>query len=113
MLRHLAAVFFVVFADEVLGQGKHILPAIAQWRQFDGHHRKTVIEVLSKHALSHGFLQIDIGGGNNANVDATRAGVAERCKFTFLNYPQKPYLCFGRNVSDLVQKNRTAIGDFK
>ncbi len=53
MLGHMASVFFVVLADEVLRQGQDVLPAIAQGRQFDRHDRQPVVKILAKHSLTH------------------------------------------------------------
>src|ERR1044072_2042734 len=113
MLGHFASVFFVVLANKMLGQRQDVLAAITQRREFDRHDRKSIIKILAKHSLPHRFLQINVGRGNDADVDATRRGVAERRELTLLNNAQQTHLGLRWNVTDLIKKNRTAISHFK
>src|SRR5207244_1181080 len=113
LFRDLATVFFVVFPDEVLRQWQDVLPSITQRRQFDRHHRKTIIKILAKHSLPHGLFQIDICRRDDAHVHAPRAGVAERRELALLNDAQQTDLGLGWNVPNLIQKDRAAIGNFE
>src|SRR4029078_12587336 len=75
--------------------------------------RKTVIQIFAKHALPHSFFQIDVGGRDNAHVDPPWTGVTEWCEFAFLNYAQQADLRFRRNITNLVEEDRTPIGNFE
>src|SRR5947207_12825112 len=97
----------------MLGQWQDILTAISQRWQFNRRHRESIIQVLAEHSLTHGFSQIDIRRRNDAHIHPPWAGVAERRELALLNHPQQTNLRLRRNVPDLVEKNRTSIGNFK
>jgi hypothetical protein len=60
----------------MLRQRQNVHAAVAQRRQLDGDDRETIVEVFAECALLDGFFQINVGGGDDAHVNAARAGVA-------------------------------------
>src|SRR5690606_34466248 len=77
------------------------------------HDRKPVIEVFAKRSILYGFFQIDIGRGDNADIDLYRRRVAKRREFAFLNDAKKPNLSFRTEVADLIQKDRPRVGNLE
>src|SRR6266542_3718447 len=104
LLRYFAAILFVVLFDKMLGQRQNVLAPVAQGRQLDRNNRQPVIEIFAKCSLLDRFFQLDVGGGDDAHIDPTRASVAERRKFALLNYAQQTDLRFRWNVSYLIKK---------
>ena len=97
----------------MLRQRQDVLATIAQRRQFDRHHGKAIIKILAKHSLAHGLFQIDVSSRDDAHINAPRTGVAERRELALLNNAQQAHLGLGRNVANLVEKDRAAIGNFE
>src|SRR6266545_416358 len=85
-------------------QRQNVLAPVAQGRQLDRNNRQPVIQIFAKCSLLDRFFQLDVGGGDDADIDPTRASVAERRKFALLNYAQQTDLRFRWNVSYLVKK---------
>ena len=79
-----ADVLFVVFADEVLREREDIFLALAQGGKLDRHDREAEIEVFAEGPGLHGFLQIDVCGGDDAHVYFGRRRIADRREFAFL-----------------------------
>ena len=61
-------------------QQGNVLFALAQGWQHHWHNVQTIIQIFTKMAVAHGFLQIRIGGGNNPDIDVNR---------TIASYPFK------------------------
>src|SRR5687767_10943398 len=97
----------------MLSEWQNVFVTIAQRWQFDRHHRQAIIKILAETSLTNGLFQIDICGRDDANIDPARRGVAQRRKFALLNDAQESHLSFRGNITDLIEKNRTAIGDFE
>src|SRR5215831_4844496 len=58
------------------------------------------------------FFQISIGGGQKTYLHAYRAITAQPFEFLILQYAQQLRLKFQRYFTDLVQKERSAVGKF-
>src|SRR5437870_13581794 len=110
MHRDLASVFFVVLLDEMLRQWQHVFAAITQRGQFYRHHGQTVMQILSKRALTYGFFQIDVGSRDDAHVDAPWRSVAQRRELALLNHAEQTHLRLRRNVANLIEEDRPAVG---
>ncbi len=93
-------------------QQRHIFLAIAQRRQRDVDYVEAVVEILSELAFFDELRKIGVGGGEDAHVDPYRVGGAERRKLFFLDDAEQLDLRFRAERPDLVEENRTAIGNF-
>src|SRR5207248_8190375 len=70
-------------------------------------------EIFAEHARPHRFFEIDIGGRDDANIDTPRARVAERRELALLNDAQQPHLRLWRDVTNLIEKDRSAVSNFE
>src|SRR5688572_30226359 len=113
MLGHMTAVFFVVLGNEVLGQWQDVFTPIAQRRQLDRNNCQTVVEIFAKRTLFHRVLQFDVSRGHDSHIDSPRSCITEWCELSLLNNSQQPHLGLRRNVTNLIEENRTAVGNFK
>src|SRR5262249_9535432 len=54
--------------------------------------------------------EVFIGGGDNAHVDATRDGTAQRLELARLDYAQQLALRRHRQAADFIEEQRAAVG---
>src|SRR4026208_300372 len=95
------------------GQYGDILRAIPEWRQADRKDIQTIKQIGAKSAVFHGGGQIAIGGGDPANVDTKRLLPAQTIDQTILQDSQQLGLCLQRHFADFIQKEGTAMSQFK
>ena len=67
---HVQAVLAVLLLQEVVGQDRDVLLAVAQRRRLDDHHPQPVVEVLPETPARHVVGQVAVGGGDQADVAA-------------------------------------------
>src|SRR5579872_1964377 len=87
--------------------------AIAQGRDVNRENIQAVEEVRAKAARLHGLLEVAVSGGDDANIYSNRATAAYRLKFAFLKDAQQLNLCLQRELTDFVQEDGAAIGQFE
>src|SRR4029077_2626407 len=66
-----------------------------------------------KTSLPAGFFKIDVGGRDDAHVNATGRGVAQRRELALLDHAQQTHLSFRWDVPDFIKKDRTTVSNFK
>ena len=99
--------------QEPLGQGDDILRAAAQRRQGQGDYIDTVKQVLTELAAPYPLAQILVGSGDNAYIHMHLPVGAQRHDHPLLNEAQQRYLCLGRQLVYLVEKQGSPVGDFQ
>src|SRR5580692_8354610 len=87
--------------------------AIAQRRYLNRENVQAVEQIGAKAASLHGLLEVAVRGGDDANVHLNRATAAYRLKFAFLKDTQQLNLRLQRELSDFVQEDGAAIGQFE
>ena len=102
-----------VVGEEVLGQERDVLGALAQRRQGDGDHVQAVVEVLAEGALLHQAVEVGVGGGDDPHVGAHDLDAAQPHELLLLDHPQQLRLGVGRDVADLVEEDRAVGGDLE
>ena len=102
-----------VLLEEVLGEERHVLPALAQRRQLHGNHMKAVEEVLPELPFFHHLAQLDVGRGDDPDVDLDRLDAAEPHELALLNDAQELGLRLERDVPNLVEENRALVGELE
>ena len=70
-------------------------------------------EIGAEPSLANGLLEVSIRGRNDADADADRATAADRFELLLLKHSQQLDLCLERQIANLVQKDRAAIGQFE
>ena len=95
---------------EILRHRPDVFRPVAKRRDDDREHRQTVVEILAKRPrLDHG-REIPMRGRDDADVDAQRTLTAEPHELSVLHDAQQPDLCGRRQLANLVEKERAAIG---
>src|SRR5262249_56471893 len=96
--------------EEVLGEGRNVLAAIAQWGQHYLDDVEPIEEILAEAALREQRRQIAVGGRDDAHVDGGRLRRAEAADLAALERAQELDLERGGHLRDLVQEQRAAVG---
>ena len=96
--------------DEVVGQERNVLLALAQRRNVERHHVEPVIKIFAKGALLQRGAQILVGGGDHAHVDVARHVAAQALELALLQDAQQLHLNGGGHVADLVQEDGAGVG---
>ena len=103
------AVALVELRQEVLGQQRDVLPAIAQRRQLDGEHVQPVIQVLAQLARLDRLHRVDVGCGNHPHIHRLLLAAAQPPERPLLQDPQQLDLRRRHHLGDLVEKQRAAM----
>src|SRR5581483_10040158 len=116
-LRSRRALWPIVLARDGFGKIVHqrgdVVAALTQGRQHNGKDINSVIQALAKRAVLHRLLQIAMGGDDYANVNLDRPIAADPFHFTVLQHAQQLGLHHDGHVTDLVKKQRSAVGLFE
>ena len=107
------AVFLAVALQKVSEQRRHVFAAIAQRGQLQVNDVQAVIQILAEAAFADEREQIDVGGGDDADIDLDLLGAAEAHEFALLNDAKKLGLRFRADGGDFVEENRALIGDLE
>ena len=74
---------------------------------------EAIVEVFAEAPRSDGFGQVDVGGGDQAHVDGLGQTRAEAHHLALLQHAQQLDLYGHRQIADLVEKQRAAVGRFE
>src|SRR5262245_11547320 len=88
----------------------NVLASRAQARDRQRQHVKTVEQVLAEVALLHPVQELAVGSGDDANVDLHRLAAADGLDRALLERAEQLHLRGQRQLADLVQKQRAAMG---
>src|SRR5215468_2413213 len=99
--------------DEVLHEGGDVLLAPAQRGHLDGNDVEAVEEILAEAPRGDLLLQVLVGSGDDAHVDAERLLAAHPLEGLLLQHAKDLGLCLEAHVRDLVEEQRTAIGQLE
>src|SRR4029077_20696944 len=102
-----------VTVDEVFDQHGNVFFTLPQRRTLNREHAETVKEIPSKRVGADGDLQISIRGGNHADIGSNKLVATHALKLPFLQYTQQGNLCFRREITDFVEKDRAAFRKFE
>ena len=94
----------------MVDEQRNVLAPLAQRRHLDAQHVEPVEEVLAEAAGADLGLEFARGRGDHAHVDAARLRFAERAHFLLLEDAQQLDLERQRQLADLVEEERAAVG---
>ena len=95
---------------EVCRERWDIRTSLAQRRQADREHVDAIVEVLAKHAGADQRAEIAMCGRDHAHRDAQRLRAADAFEHAVLQHAQEPHLRRERQLADLVEEQRAAVG---
>ncbi len=99
--------------EDLLGDSRQIFRTVAQRRHFQGELRQPVIEVAAEFSSVHQFLKILIGRRHQSHVHADLLAAAQPKIRHVVQHPQQLDLDLQFQVPNLVQKQRSLVGDLK
>ena len=79
----------------------------------DGKDVEPIKKILPECTGVHSGFQVAIRCGKHSDVDGNRLAAPDPFEFSFLENPQQGDLRRGRELTDLVEENRTAVGRFE
>src|SRR5690349_21946400 len=107
------AVFAGKFFQKVPDQAGNVFTAAAQRRQVHGDHVQAIVKVFAELAFAHQHVQINVGGGDHANIDLQFMDAAQVHELAVLNYTQNLGLRFQAHGADFFQEDVAAVAPFK
>jgi hypothetical protein len=81
---NLNVVLMVELIEEMLDEDGGVLPPFPQGRQEDGDHVQPVVQVLPELLLGDGFLEVPVGGADDADVHRDGLGPTHAFELAFL-----------------------------
>src|SRR6056297_1608078 len=107
----IAAEFVAEAIHAVNSQRENVGLALPQGRDRYREYAQPVIKVLPESTRFNLGAEVPVGSGNNANIDRDGPVVTDRFELVFLKYAQQLALKRQRNLADLVQEQRAAVGE--
>src|ERR1700722_18429693 len=108
-----ALVFVRIFLQEVLHQHGNVFATLAERREIDADYIEAIEKVFAELAFAHELAQIDIGGGDDADIDLNLLDSAEMHESAVLQHAQDFALRVHGHGSDFVEEERASVGDFE
>ncbi|MNT37476.1 hypothetical protein D3C72_1736150 [compost metagenome] len=103
----------LVLLEEAAREHQHVAPPLAQRRDHERIDRQPVVQVGAKAPLRNRRGQVAVGGRDHAHVDLAHAIAAGALHLAALQHAQQLGLHAQRQLPDLVEKERAAIGDLE
>ena len=99
--------------QEALGDGRHVLGVLAQRGHVQRDPSEAVVQVLPEPALGHRLVHVAVGRGDDPDRGVLGLGlvVAQRAVRPELGEVQEQLLGVQRQVQDLVEDQRAAVGE--
>ena len=95
---------------ELLEQQVDIILARAERRDGDGHRVEAVVEVFPELAGRDGLGQVDVGGGNHADIGLLHGGRTHLDEFAGLDHAQQADLRGEGQLRHFIEEERAAVG---
>ena len=108
--RDVLALQVVELRDQVVDQQGNVFAALLKARQFQMDHADAIVQVVAERAGLDQLGQVLVRGRHDTDIDGDRLNTAERFDHSFLEHPQQSDLHGRRNIADLVQEDRAAVG---
>ena len=96
----------------MLGEKQHVVAAIAQRRNGDGHGGDAEVKVFAKGFVGHGGAQILVGRGDDAHVDFDLLRAADALEAALFQHAQQLALDGQRQLANFVEEKRAAMRQF-
>ena len=94
-------------------QSTDVASSFAERRYREGKHIQTVIQILTEIVPCRVSPQVMVGGGDDPDIHRLRGLAADAGDLTGLQDPQQGRLEIQRHVSDLIEEDRTAVGQLE
>src|SRR3989442_2810697 len=102
-----------IFLDEVGGKQRDVLPALRQPWHMDLNDVQAKEQVLAKPSFLYRLLEIDVCGGDHADIHPDDRVSSQAFEFPRLEDAKQIGLHGHRTLPDLVQKDGSPVGKFQ
>src|SRR5262249_19328645 len=99
--------------NKIINQHRNIFFSFPQRRKLNRKYIETIEKIAAKDACCSRVLKITVGRGDHSNIGPNEPISADTLEFALLQNAQQSNLCFSRDLSNFIQKNRTPIRQFK
>ena len=110
---HGSAQLLIESVDNAVHQERDVFLPLSQRRDADVDHVKPIVKIYAKLTLLNHLLQGSVSGRNEAHIHRNAFRTAYSLDFPLLNGAQQFRLDAGGELVDLVQKQRTLVGQLK
>jgi hypothetical protein len=100
-------------AEELLGERKDVLLSFPKGRHFDREDAEPVVEILAEGSRGRFDFEVTIRGGHDTDIHLARPIIADALEFAFLKNPKQLCLQDERNLTDLVEKQGSPVGELE
>src|SRR5579884_160763 len=104
---------FRILPQEMLRQQRDVIPAGAQWRDAKLDDVQAEVKVRAKPAVPNHSLEVPVRCADHTDVGGQGCVAAEAFERAFLKDAEQLRLQSWSQVANLIQKNRSRIGNFK
>src|SRR5262245_50073096 len=94
----------------MLSQEDDVLTALAKWGEAQRQHREPVVQRLGEAPLAHRALEVFAARRDDGNVHRFAPGPTQPPDRAFLEHGEELALWRTRKQTDLVEKERAAVG---
>jgi len=101
---------FVELPDEVLDEQRDVISAITKTWKLNPNYIEAIVEILTKFSLADHSMEVPMGRRDDPDVRSEALGGAEGLVFSVFQHPKQLALYFQREISDLVQEERSPFG---
>src|SRR6266436_2383348 len=102
-----------VTRDEMVGEQRDVFGMLAKSGHGDGNDVEAIEEVEAEFLVGDGFLEVLVGGGDEADIQFDGGGTAETDEFAFLQDAKELGLKRGWQLCHFVEEDGSAFGDFE
>src|SRR5262245_47678963 len=105
--------FLRILLKEVIREQKQIGLSFPQRRNENREDIQAIVKVLAELSIRDRLFEILVGGRDEPDIGTDRLGSADAFELSFLQDAQKLHLGCQIDISNFVEKQRAAFGEFK
>src|SRR5690606_37210249 len=99
--------------EEMARELHDVVAALAERRNVDREYAQAIVEVLAEASRGDLLLEIAVRRRDDPDVDRVRAVVADALELALLEHAQELALQLDRDLADLVEEDRAAVGQLE
>src|SRR5262249_14931910 len=97
----------------MLDEERDVVAPLPKGEQVDRHHLEAVVQISPECLVRDCLLQVQIGGGDDPDVDPDSPTSADPFDLPFLEHPQQLRLKLRLERADLIQEQRAPLGQLE
>src|SRR5579864_2447274 len=102
-----------VLLQKMICQQREVVAPLAERRNADRDDVQAIVQIFAEEIFGHSFVEIAVGGGDDAHIDGNLTSAAHRANSTLLQYAQQLDLHGQSHLADFIEEDRAAVCDFE